>query len=216
MWDYHKHFSNYAIDIKLAEFDATVEEIRNSSNIRMVDSIDRFKDMNIIFEGSQGLLLDQHIGFFPNVTRSNTGTKNVLKIVDDIDEIFLVTRAYQTRHGNGPMTNWFISENYDIQNIHEVNVNNEYQGEFKTAILDLDLLKYAIDKDEYIYNNKHKCKLMITCLDNIKGDFKFTVNGEVHSFSDQLEFVVEIADELGIDKVYISSSPFSENIHKIC
>ncbi len=61
-------------------------------------------DYNPIFEGAQGIMLDQDYGIFPNVTRSNTTTKNALKMDRD-NEIFYVTRSYQTRHGNGWMPN---------------------------------------------------------------------------------------------------------------
>lgn len=34
-----------------------------------------FEKKSIVFEGAQGLMLDQHMGEFPYVTRSNTGLK---------------------------------------------------------------------------------------------------------------------------------------------
>ena len=61
----------------------------------------------ILFEGAQGLLLDQNHEYFPNVTHSNTGIKNVRELIkqagyDDVNvEIVYVTRAYMTRHGAG-------------------------------------------------------------------------------------------------------------------
>ncbi len=36
---------------------------------------------DLVFEGAQGILLDQDFGFFPNVTRSNTTSKNALEII---------------------------------------------------------------------------------------------------------------------------------------
>ena len=87
-----------------------------------------------IFEGSQGLLLDQHHGFFPNVTRANVGLENVESFtgLNDIYEVYLVTRAYQTRHGNGFMTNENRPHNI-TENIEETNKEHEYQGKFRRS-----------------------------------------------------------------------------------
>lgn len=61
-----------------------------------------------VFEGSQGLLLDQNNKeFFPHVTHSNTGMKNVEVLCNQAGisekEIYYVSRTYLTRHGAGPL-----------------------------------------------------------------------------------------------------------------
>jgi adenylosuccinate synthase len=63
-------------------------------------------DGDVIFEGAQGTLLDIDHGTYPFVTSSNpvaasacTGTGVGPK---DIDEIWVVTKAYATRVGSGP------------------------------------------------------------------------------------------------------------------
>ena len=65
----------------------------------------------IIFEGAQGLLLDEDHHFFPYVTHSHTGLTNVMKIANEIriDEVGVIyaTRAYATRHGAGPFPREF-------------------------------------------------------------------------------------------------------------
>src|SRR5579863_3960216 len=59
----------------------------------------------IIFEGAQGLLLDQDFGTFPYVTHSNTGLKNIIALLadagleDSLLNLVYVTRWYMTRHG---------------------------------------------------------------------------------------------------------------------
>lgn len=121
---------------------------------------------DLIFEGAQGILLDQTFGFFPHVTRSNTTSKNALSLIpkEYKSEIFLVTRAYQTRHGNGPMTGDPIKLK---NNENETNVNNTYQGEFRTSTLDLGLINYAIECEELISNNIPK-KIVMTCCDQVE------------------------------------------------
>jgi len=155
-----------------------------------------------IFEGSQGLLLDQHFGFFPHVTRSNTGLKNIHKY--GIDTVYLVTRAYQTRHGNGPMTNEDIEHTIKV-NPYEQNVEDGAQGKFRRSILDLDLLKYAIEKDKHIQQVRDKI-LVITCVDLIT-EYAFTINGEKIVCNWLDEFVDKIGNYLNIDKTLISNDP---------
>lgn len=187
--------------------DSCIELITNP-NIKLTYGIPLNYDL--IFEGSQGLLLDQHYGFFPHVTRTNTGTKNVNELIGNEFEIYLVTRAYQTRHGNGPMTNENID--YDINlNPEETNINNKYQGEFRISYLDVSLLEYGINKDEIIRNSKNK-NLIITCLDQMN-EFVFTYKGEIFVCKNEHEFIKKISDILNIKSIYINKSPES-NLEK--
>lgn len=109
-----------------------------------------FEKKSIVFEGAQGLMLDQHMGEFPYVTRSNTGLKNVIdfSIENNINELNVIyaTRAYKTRHGAGPLK-WEL-KNKPYENIIDpTNIPNEYQGTIRFAYLDLDVLNEAILKD---------------------------------------------------------------------
>jgi adenylosuccinate synthase len=176
------------------------------SIIRDVEySLRNFINGSIVFEGSQGLLLDPKIGFFPHVTRSTIGLDN-LTAAGYEPEVFLVTRAYQTRHGNGPMTNEHISHNIR-PNPYEKNGDDGPQGKFRVSLLDVDLLKYAIMKEPYLSTNKEKLNLVITCLDLVKDEWRYTVNGRIVCHSSWESFVNGIADELNIDEIYISDSP---------
>lgn len=158
-----------------------------------------------IFEGSQGLLLDQHHGFFPHVTRSNTGTKNILDI-GYCPEVFLVTRAYQTRHGNGPMTNEGMNDHIK-PNPHEQNFDDGFQGKFRTSTLDLDLLRYAISRDTYI--TTLNTNLVVTCLDLMK-TFQLTVGGRLLKFDNQRDFILCIQKHLGFKEILLSDSPYPD------
>ncbi len=159
-----------------------------------------------IYEGSQGLLLDPTIGFFPHVTRGNTGLNSMW-----VGEVFYVTRAYQVRHGNGPMTNEDIDHNIKI-NPNETNITNEYQGAFRRSVLDIDLLQYALIKDKSEWATKKS--LVITCLDHIEGEFRYTYKGELFTSNDESTFIKRISNLLGIHSVYISKSDKFENITK--
>jgi adenylosuccinate synthase len=204
----------YGFNITKESFDnflKACEIIRNSDYIK--NSEGKLKYTDYIFEGSQGLLLDQYYGFFPNVTRSNTGAKNIIDLLSVPEfEPYLVTRAYQTRHGNGFMTNEDISHNIKLDT-NETNVIHEYQGNFRKTLLDVDLLKYAINKDRFLRDWPNN--LVITCMDHAQNDLRFTYNNRIIECSCELEFVIRIADLLEIDNIYISKSNESKNVKKI-
>lgn len=148
----------------------------------------------LIFEGSQGVLLDKDHGAFPNVTYANTTSKNAMEICDKLNikkrHVYGVTRAYHTRHGNG----YFHEDEIELKDTHhETNVNNEYQGEFKIARLDYELLDYAT-AIELIYSYGFKRTLMVTCCNQIYDEDEF--------FSAQLCFEW--------DKIKCSHSPYGE------
>lgn len=90
-----------------------------------------------IFEGTQGLLLDQdNRAMFPHVTRGHTGLKNVRELckaagIDQI-EAYYVTRTYLTRHGAGPLP----GEDPKLSYEDDTNSPNEHQGAMRFAPLD--------------------------------------------------------------------------------
>ena len=54
------------------------------------------------------------------------------------------------------------------------------------------------------YKNKH---LVITCLDLVSDEYRYTVNGEIVSHADEDSFVSGIAIELAIQTVHTVRSP---------
>ena len=162
----------------------------------------------LIYEGSQGLLLDQDIGFYPYVTRSTIGCRNLGNNL----EAYYVTRAYQTKHGDGPMTNENLPHNIKLDK-NETNVTHKFQGEFRRSLLDLDLLKYALSKDIH-YENKNN--LVITCLDHVENEWRFTHENNLICCTTEREFVSSIYrilnDKHIFSRVYVSKSPDSRNL----
>lgn len=197
-------YYNDVTGVDLNSFVDAVKDMR-SCDIRPIDSLPETK--RLIYEGSQGLLLDQEIGFFPHVTRAYTGTK----LLKDLSlHVFYVTRAYQTRHGNGPMTNTDIPHNIK-PNPAETNVYDHWQGEFRKSILDLDLLRYALQKDSVGIAMK---SLVITCLDHVENEHRFTDNNEIVCCETEREFVSEISERLGINDIYLSRTPYSDRLER--
>lgn len=90
-----------------------------------------------VFEGGQGLLLDQNNKeFFPHVTHSNTGMRNVEILCQQAGikskEIYYVSRTYLTRHGAGPLP----GEDSTLQYEDDTNAPNTFQGTMRFAPLD--------------------------------------------------------------------------------
>ncbi len=153
--------------VNIADFLASVNAVKDIIIVR-TDVITY--PFNPIHEGAQGVLLDQDFGFFPNVTRSNTTSKNAFELNlyrkfyrKKAPEIYYVTRSYQTRHGKGFMTNEG-QELKLVNNETETNKSHPYQGEFRTSPLDPDLLNYALECDNHFSYNCTK-NLVITCMD---------------------------------------------------
>ena len=132
------------------------------------------KDYNVhIFEGTQGLLLDMDCGLYPNVTPSRVGLNGLRSSVLQDAEVYIVTRTYTTRHGNGYEPK--IPCPFDLSNKYETNVTNEFQGNFKTGALEVGLLNRAYERhciDNYVRKYNMSLNLVITHMDVIDGEFK--------------------------------------------
>lgn len=134
----------------------------------------------ILFEGSQGLLLDQEFGYFPHVTRAHVSSRNALEMIREFGlpdpEIYYVTRAYQTRHGNGPLTNERLAGPDLHPTPYETNVFNPWQGEQRRSLLDLSQLRFALAADAH-YSAGLPRQLVVTCLDQLAGEWAVTDGG---------------------------------------
>lgn len=131
----------------------------------------------IVFEGAQGLLLDQNnLKHYPHVTRANTGLTNALEILShmgyfsDVD-VYYTTRCYLTRHGAGDLERELFKPPY-ANVVDETNLPNSYQGSLRFAHLDIDQLNGAIASDIASARGSHKINkhLAITCLDQLGGE----------------------------------------------
>lgn len=132
-----------------------------------------------IYEGSQGLLLDMDNGFYPHVTPSRVGLNGIIDSDLQDAEVYLVTRTYTTRHGNGYTPKSRLP--YPLAHKHETNINNKFQGEFKTGLLEVDLLNRAYERhhiDNYIKKYNMSLNLVITHMDVVRdyNSFKLMAN----------------------------------------
>lgn len=103
---------------------------------------------NIIFEGAQGILLDEERGFYPHITRSRTTFKNAEDLIGSMGlrgrtVKIGVIRAYATRHGAGPFVTYVKRLSRLMPDTH--NATNNWQGEFRIGWFDLVATRYALE-----------------------------------------------------------------------
>ncbi len=141
-------FAPYTVVSEYKKFAQKINLIKNHNNDDGKDLRNLFKKhKNIVFEGSQGVLLDKDIESEHQTATKTTFTNayDILEysgIYDNDYEIKTigVTRTYQTRHGAGP----FVTENGINLEKEKHNVTNQWQNNFKTGALDLVALDYSI------------------------------------------------------------------------
>jgi adenylosuccinate synthase len=100
----------------------------------------------VVFEGAQGVLLDEWYGFHPHTTWATTTLTNADSLLQaagyhGATERIGITRAYGTRHGAGPL----VSESAVLgeQLPDACNGQHAWQQHFRVGWLDLVLLHYA-------------------------------------------------------------------------
>jgi adenylosuccinate synthase len=125
-----------------------------------------------IFEGAQGVLLDEWYGFFPYVTRSTTTAANAVTLLDEQGfdgsrHSLGLLRAYATRHGAGP----FVTEDPTLTAAltEPHNSNNPWQQGWRAGYFDAVALRYALEVAGHIDS------LVVTNLDRLVGQTDWRV-----------------------------------------
>ncbi|HYW22818.1 MAG TPA: adenylosuccinate synthetase [Terriglobales bacterium] len=103
---------------------------------------------SVVFEGAQGVLLDEWHGFHPYTTWSTTTFANVDTLLAEAGApgtaVRLgVLRTYATRHGPGPFVTEDASLTAALPDRH--NGHGRWQGAFRVGHLDLVAVRYAIE-----------------------------------------------------------------------
>jgi adenylosuccinate synthase len=115
-----------------------------------------------IFEGAQGVLLDEWHGFHPYTTWSTVTPQHAWEILAETDcrdaTVLGITRAIATRHGAGPFPTW--SREMTASFLDRGNPTNPWQGTIRCGPLDLVLLDYAARVSRVD-------ALAVTCLDQL-------------------------------------------------
>lgn len=110
------------------------------------DTIRQYQDA-LIFEGSQGTLLDEVHGFHPHTTWSDVTATNAFKALNKAGvnaskgSVIGALRTYHTRHGDGPFPTEFSDALGEYPEPH--NGFGPWQGDFRVGQFDMELAKYA-------------------------------------------------------------------------
>jgi adenylosuccinate synthase len=193
-----KIFNEWEEEIENIDIDRFLEECKTCMQVVNVEKFSKcFQNYDsLIFEGSQGILLDRLHGIYPHVTYANTTSKNVWDLLEPIINIpkyrnilnctwslksqgdskayqpisiYYITRAYQTRHGIGPMSEVPIPPG--LQPTDPTNQENPFQGALRFAGLDPSLLEHAILIDSLYHSEAIEItkQLVVTCTDHVPG-----------------------------------------------
>ena len=106
---------------------------------------------HLVFEGTQGTLLDEWHGFHPHTTWSTTISKNAETLLKEAGvsrndySVVGITRTYGTRHGHGPFPT-------ELENVAEQerlfpekhNGYYDLTGRWRAGLLDLTTFEYAV------------------------------------------------------------------------
>lgn len=172
--------------------------IENVQSMLKAASIANIGDLNhtaAVFESSQGMLLTEKYGVMPHCTPSLINLSDMLPDLSVMAEpkqgmeVYFVTRAYTTRHGNGPLNNEAPMEELGLNVYDPTNVPNKFQGRIRYAPLDVDLLRNTIKSEIDLVSGSLKWdiqyNLVVTCAVHYNHRI-LTMKGET-SFYDFME-----------------------------
>lgn len=118
----------------------------------------------VLFEGAQGVLLDEDYGFHPHTTWSHCTFQNAEELLKEAGhnesvKRLGITRAFATRHGAGP----FVTEDDELRDLvkDDHNTTGAFQGSFRVGTLDIVALRYALDVLGPVDG------IVMTCLDRL-------------------------------------------------
>lgn len=136
------NINQYIEDYLAMAEDGVFGKIKTDDDILQTLNKGRF-----VFEGSQGVLLDEDLGFHPHTTWSKTTSENARMLLADAGAqpgvVVGLVRKYGTRHGAGPFPGEFTN-NPPVELPEPHNGTGEYQGNWRTGYLALPLVEYAV------------------------------------------------------------------------
>lgn len=178
----------------------------------------------LIAEGAQGLMLDEHLGNFPHVTRSITGLPSALLAAHElgyreINPVY-VTRAYATRHGAGklhsegePITDQQLPDD-------KTNVTGPWQGHFRRAPLSIASISAFIQLD--LNRSQEVAKtlgikvnrpcIMLTCMDQLGTEVVTRRHGGKIEWSEARELPNLLEKETGIQVKWVSYGETAQDV----
>lgn len=140
------------------DYAPSVDELFNSYEMLSADHLlnvvsddtisSALKEGRNVFEGSQGVLLDEDLGFHPHNTWSTTTQQNAQVLLKEAGlapgHVVGVVRTYMTRHGAGPFPSEFAQPDWSNVYPEHHNAYGQFQGGWRAGYMDLALLEYAV------------------------------------------------------------------------
>lgn len=169
---------------------------------------------DVIFEGAQGLLIDEDcLKFAPHLTSSKTGSINPLSLVlqykpNTVPQLVYVTRSYVTRHGAGylPYEQEWQSRGININD--PTNITNQWQGSLRFAPHgNLKEFFAPIDDDIRQCSFPINVSCMVTHLNESQGNI-CCYSGDISV----LEWFEHSRIPNYMKQIYLSYSPYSKDI----
>lgn len=162
---------------------------------------------NVIFEGSQGVLIDQDYGFHPHTTWSRVTAANAESLIRssgmEYESVKIgVIRAYMVRHGPGP----FPTEVDDLSFGKDHNNEGPWQGHVRYGYLDFPLLRYAIRANQGVD------ALAVTCLDQVSKDEPLSVCTEYGNYPEPLPLPLCREDQKAMGEALDEASPIYKEV----
>lgn len=164
----------------------------------------------VVFEGAQGVLLDERHGFHPHTTWSTTTFANADALLaehgcTDVLRIGAL-RAYATRHGEGP----FVTQDAALD-LPEPGTDGGWAGAFRVGYSDLVALRYALR-----VAGGPPDGLAVTCLDRLPATGWRIATGYRDERSGALLQTLEPAPDLDgqaeLTRTLLASTPVLEPI----
>ncbi len=171
---------------------------------------------HVVFEGAQGLLLDEDHPWFPHVTRSKTGLKNVVSLMREAGLLNLkavyATRWYMTRHGAGPFPSE-VAVKPSAAIVDRTNLPNPWQGSLRFGLLDVEGLRGAIGTDlGHAKDLEVEAVLALTCLDQMGGTAEFLVEGASRLAVNPFSAADQLAERSGLETAFTAWGPTRSDV----
>jgi adenylosuccinate synthase len=186
-----------------------IQDVRTMQDITKLYNFEKLKNKYdyIIFEGAQGLELDENnIIAYPHVTASETTSRVPLQRIKNMNcdtEICYITRSYFTRHGAGAFPTECDKNVINPNIIDETNSYNDYQQIIRYGLFNKNEFKNRIIKDMSNANplDDVKFSVFISHLNYTNGDLAgdCTIKDISSLFS----------------KIYLSDTKFAEDVKEM-
>jgi adenylosuccinate synthase len=155
----HMDSSEHCDVFRLREFDALIDEMMwlkryGVDIITHAQATELIATSDTVFEGAQGILIDENHGFHPYTTWSDCTLKNAEELAKEAGAEVIqrtgIIRTYMTRHGPGPMAGELFGDGVAMPFLgvadftEQHNSHNPWQLDWRVGMPDFVAWRYAL------------------------------------------------------------------------